>query len=368
VEAVAIDQTRAPEWDALVEGSPPFSLMQSWDWGEVKRKLGWIPHRQAVSEGGRLVAGAQMLVKKMPAGIPTLAYIPCGPVGDWTNERAASILFGALHATAKDSRAAFLKIEPSAGTHSDARDVLGNHGFRPSSTANQPRATVVVDITSSPEEILRSMRNSTRRKIQSTDRRGVQVRPGSRSDLPVFYDLMKLTAKRAGFTLRSYQYFETEFHTFEKLDRAIMLIAEIDGQVIAAHIVYAFGANAAFFHQASDTQATSLNPNALLVWRGIEWARARGCTKYDLWGIPDEVADLVEAEAGPPTDRTDGLWGVYRFKTGFSKDVVTYVPSHDYVYSRPLYTALTTVMSGQDALERASSWLDTRFGGSRETQ
>ena len=46
----------------------------------------------------------------------------------------------------------------------------------------------------------------------------------------------------------------------------------------------------------------------------IRWAKARACRTYDLWGIPDADEETLEAQF---TERSDGLWGVYRFKRGF---------------------------------------------------
>ncbi|MCD4739410.1 MAG: peptidoglycan bridge formation glycyltransferase FemA/FemB family protein, partial [Anaerolineae bacterium] len=49
--------------------------------------------------------------------------------------------------------------------------------------------------------------------------------------------------------------------------------------------------------------------------------RARGCTTYDLWGVPDYNEGILEEEFA---ERSDGLWGVYRFKRGFGGQVVRF--------------------------------------------
>jgi lipid II:glycine glycyltransferase (peptidoglycan interpeptide bridge formation enzyme) len=364
MEVLLVDDTQAGQWDGLARAAPSFLLMQSWDWGNVKRALGWEPYRVAVADSGVLVAGAQMLVRTLPTGVASVAYVPCGPIGEWTRPETAAPLFAALHDIARSKRAAFLKVEPSALADSEARSILAEQGFVPSSTANQPRATIVMDVSPEPEVILRSMRDSTRRKIGSTERKGVAVRLGTHDDLPVFYDLMKVTAARAGFPLRSYEYFDTEFTTMDRAGGAAILLAEFEGQPVAAHIAYSFGPHVAFLHQASAPGPSALNPNCLLVWRFVEWAKSKGCTTFDLWGIPDETAEIIAAGGELPTDRTDGLWGVYRFKSGFSKNVITYVPSHDYVYSRVLHGLASVGAQNQATLERVSAWLDG-LGGPR---
>jgi lipid II:glycine glycyltransferase (peptidoglycan interpeptide bridge formation enzyme) len=62
-------------------------------------------------------------------------------------------------------------------------------------------------------------------------------------------------------------------------------------------------------------------PTYALQWEAMRWAKSRGCRVYDLWGIPDADEETLEAEF---TDRSDGLWGVYRFKRGFGGEVVRY--------------------------------------------
>mgnify|MGYP000878521376 FL=1 len=55
-------------------------------------------------------------------------------------------------------------------------------------------------------------------------------------------------------------------------------------------------------------------PTYLLQWEDMRWAAEAGCTEYDLWGVPDQDEDTLEAKFA---DHSDGLWGVYRFKRGF---------------------------------------------------
>ncbi len=47
-----------------VAEEPLFGLLQSWEWGEFKRELGWKVFRIAVKDDrGRIIAGAQMLIE-----------------------------------------------------------------------------------------------------------------------------------------------------------------------------------------------------------------------------------------------------------------------------------------------------------------
>ena len=64
-------------------------------------------------------------------------------------------------------------------------------------------------------------------------------------------------------------------------------------------------------------------------------AAERGCKSYDLYGVPDEQEGVLEQQF---TQRSDGLWGVYRFKRGFGGRLMRSVGAWDRVYNRMGYT------------------------------
>ena len=77
-------------------------------------------------------------------------------------------------------------------------------------------------------------------------------------------------------------------------------------------------------------------PTYLLQWEAMKWAKACGCEKYDLWGVPDEDEATLEANF---ESRHDGLWGVYRFKRGFGGELKRAAQAMDRVYNPLLYWA-----------------------------
>jgi lipid II:glycine glycyltransferase (peptidoglycan interpeptide bridge formation enzyme) len=81
---------------------------------------------------------------------------------------------------------------------------------------------------------------------------------------------------------------------------------------------------------ASSEQHRNLMPPYLLQWEAMLWAREKGCRTYDLWGVPDREEEVLEAEFAK---RSDGLWGVYRFKRGFGGRLVRTTGAWDLVYA-----------------------------------
>jgi peptidoglycan pentaglycine glycine transferase (the first glycine) len=69
----------------------------------------------------------------------------------------------------------------------------------------------------------------------------------------------------------------------------------------------------------------------------MRWAKANGCSEYDLWGVPDADETTLEENF---TGRHDGLWGVYRFKRGFGGALLRSAGAWDKAYlplAYPLY-------------------------------
>ena len=75
-------------------------------------------------------------------------------------------------------------------------------------------------------------------------------------------------------------------------------------------------------------------PTYLIQWEAIRWAKQKGCASYDLWGVPDDEEGNLEAQFSA---RSDGLWGVYRFKRGFGGELMRTCGAWDKVYLQAAY-------------------------------
>ncbi|HCI80637.1 MAG TPA: hypothetical protein DHW02_13205, partial [Ktedonobacter sp.] len=106
-------------WNQFVSAHPRGHLLQSWQWGELKATSGWSPVRLALYDEDRIVAAAQVLrrtVPHVPLRVGHLAYIPKGPVIDWSNDALCTTFLGALHDYLKQQGALALDIEVGVET------------------------------------------------------------------------------------------------------------------------------------------------------------------------------------------------------------------------------------------------------------
>ena len=334
------------QWDRFVQASAGAHVLQTGPWGHLKTHFGWDAQRIGLVEGGGLAAGALVLYRRLVGGLARLAYVPRGPVVDWADRRLTSALLAALAQQARARGAMVLTVEPDLLDGADSRELLASLDLVPSPLGSvQPQRTIVVDIGGDEENILAAMKSKTRYNIRLANRKGVTVRPGTEADLPAFSRLMTETAARDSFGVHLAQYYERAFQLFSPRGWVGLVLAEVGEEPVAAPMAFALGPRAWYFYGASSNAHREKMPNYLLQWEAIRWARSRGCVEYDMWGVPDE--ELEDLEAGF-TSRSDGLWGVYRFKRGFGGRLVRSVGAWDLplrTISYRSYTAAVRVLS-----------------------
>ncbi len=324
-----------PEWDAFVEQHGHF--LQTGVWGAFKSQFGWVVERVGIFRQGRLVAGAQVLFRPLPLGF-SIAYVPRGPVLAHPDPDLLVELVRDMDGVARRHRAIFLKVEPHWEDAPEARTILRAAGFQPSPHSVQPRSTLLVDLTPAPDEILARMKSKWRYNIRLARRKGVIVRPVQNEvEVDHFLALMKETARRDGFPIHTDEYYRRAWQMFGQGDTGVLLMAWYKDLPLAGIFVVRGGTMAIYMYGASGARERHRMPNHLLQWEGMMWARERGAREYDLWGIPDEVGARPEEWAKRTPERTDGLWGVFRFKQGFGGRIVRMVGAWDRVYHRGLY-------------------------------
>lgn len=342
-----VDLETAPgEWDRLVLSHPNGHVLQTAAWGELKSAYGWRAERVALRTEEHLVAGAQVLYRPLPLGFQ-IAYVPKGPVVDWADRPTCAMLFEALHLRCRSQRAIMLKIEPDlylqadpggraaspAAIEAGLRPWAG-HGFRPGSQTIQPPRTIVVDLTAGEDVLLKRMKSKTRYNIRLAERKGVQVHHGLDGDIQAFTQLVTVTGERDDFGVHAADYYERAHRLFTSAGLACLFVATVEGRPIAGVMAFACGHKAYYLYGASADEHRDWMPNYALQWAAMRWAKGRGCRTYDLYGVPDEDEETLEAQFAR---RSDGLWGVYRFKRGFGGQVKRSVGAYDAVYNRPLY-------------------------------
>jgi peptidoglycan pentaglycine glycine transferase (the first glycine) len=309
------------EWKAFITNHPDAHLLQTGEWGELKASFGWMPLR-IISEN----SGVQILFKKLPLGF-TIAYIPRGPVGDLPREAWAEIA-----AMCKERNAVFIKVEPDNASFRSTMPTKEIRNWKMGTKSIQPMRTILVDLSGMEDEILARMKQKCRYNIRLAEKKDIVIKESENID--TYYELMLATGKRDDFGVHSKDYFQKVFDLFYKVGACALLIAEFNEKPLAGLLVFKHGKRAWYLFGASNDEERNRMPTYLLQWEAMRWAKRNGCTEYDLWGVPDEDEETLEREF---ESRSDGLWGVYRFKRGFGGRLFRSAPVMDCVFNPFLY-------------------------------
>jgi lipid II:glycine glycyltransferase (peptidoglycan interpeptide bridge formation enzyme) len=311
------------DWIIFLKDYPNAHLLQMGEWGELKKDFGWKPIRIILNNE----VGCQILLRRLPLGL-TLGYMP-KPVISNQFSGISGQFWQEVDSICKKNHAIFLKIEPDVW---DDPSIYYPSSFILSPHNIQPPRTIVISIKDDEDKILARMKPKCRYNIRLAEKKGVTIRAWD--DISAFHEMMTVTGGRDNFGVHSKEYYQRAYELFHSNGTCELLVAEYEGKPLASLMVFANAARAWYVYGASNDQERNRMPTYLLQWEAIRWAKARGCDEYDLWGVPDENEETLEANF---ESRHNGLWGVYRFKRGFGGQVKRAAQALDKIYNPLLY-------------------------------
>lgn len=321
-------------FNGFIENHPKGHVLQSWQWGDVK-KPAWQPIRLVVEENGEVKAAVSILKRTLPMGIGNIFYSTRGPVLDIENGELWQAMVDAMAAQAKIHKAIYWKIDPDidkdfpeAATWlarmqgSGFKAVDKGEGFE----GIQPRYVFRMDISKDVDTMLAECHQKTRYNIRLARKKGVEIVSGAGKEcLPEFYEILTTTASRDNFLIRPYSYFEGFYDNLYPAGQTELFMAYANGEAIAGTLAFKMGDKAWYIYGASANKARNLMPNYLIQWTMIEWAKENGCTMYDFRGVPGDVAE------------DHHLYGLVKFKKGFGGKYTEFIGEYDLVYNKARY-------------------------------
>jgi lipid II:glycine glycyltransferase (peptidoglycan interpeptide bridge formation enzyme) len=313
------------EWDqslAKLNGH----MLQSFRWGEFKSMHGWSVQRVAVG-GTPPKAMAQILFRRK--GPVSVGYIPRGP--SWNGDpEAIDLLFREIDRVCRSERAIMVIVESDKAMPATFLEQAKNHVPGPEHV--QPARTVKIPLLDD-EPLLDQMRSKTRANIRQALRRGTTIIQAKGADDPLFddfYGMLTETSDRNAFGVHSRNYYSDFLEVMR--NEAALFLAQIEGQSVAAIITGAFGNESIYFYGASSTALRTGGSTAALQFGAMKWGRSQGASWYDLWGIPLDSPELNPAQ--PVRSVGENMAGLFRFKTGFGGEIVSYPLTIQRNYSR----------------------------------
>jgi len=311
------------EWEQYQSNNNNPHILQTFGWGDLKSNFGWEPNRVLIED-----KPIQILFRKLPLNF-TIAYLPKITL-DINNDE----LWSQVDHYCRSKKSIFLKYEP------DEFEDCNNQNKIPKmftlGKSIQPQRTIIVDLNGSETDWLNRMKPKTRYNIRLAIKKNIKIVQSD--DIDTFYKLMIDTSERDNFGVHSKKYYQLAYQAFVENQNVALLLAYYQDEPLAGLMVFKSGERSWYFYGASNNKERNRMPTYLLQHEAMKWANSRGCKMYDLWGIPDENEDVLEAEFDK---RSDGLWGVYRFKRGFGGEIIRSATALDRIYNPLLYKAIS---------------------------
>jgi len=307
------------------------SFLQSDVWGKFKSRFGWKSRAFLIELSGYAACPLLLLSRRLAPGF-SFAYVPWGPSlpdNFPASDRTAALAELAIKLKPLISRnTAFIRFDPPWAKGDGENQLLLSAGFKRAAADIQPPDTVIIDLSSSEEEILAAMKPKWRYNISLAGKKGVQVNSGDSHEIEKFYNLLKETAQRDGIAVHSVDYYKTLFEICEASrgsESLRLYTASHEGDILAAVVVLFRKNTATYLYGASSNIKRNLMAPYALQWKAMQDAKSAGCIYYDLFGIP------------PDDNPNHPMSGLYRFKTGFGGRIIHRPGSLDFVYKPFVY-------------------------------
>ena len=311
-------------WNAFVESATYHAFPQLWEWGEVRAMGGWRPVRLAIGPSqDEPIAGAQLLLRRMPVIGWHLAYVPRGPIGALDDADVRDALERALRGLGRAERIATVRADPEARWESAYGLALRQVPWRPAPKV-QPPTTRVIDLSVGEDALRASLKRKHRQYISKAERSGITIERFDGSSpaeligpaLADFSRIYQFTADRAGFVARQSFYYERVWAIFAPTGRVRLSFAVKDGVRIATIFHFTCGERAVESYGGMTDAGADARANYLLKWAAIADFAREGFRIYDMWGL--------------------ATGGIRQFKEGFGGEEIQYVGARDLALRAPI--------------------------------
>jgi len=335
--------------------------LQSWEWGEFRKKTGNKIVRLAGYRNNRLTEAIQVVFSQIPHTNLKIGTVIRGP-------KPTKEILSALRGLAKEENAIFIKLEPFVAVRVDGGSwmVDGNNTIHKTQYTKHSRNKLLkllrdndcvpgktlftptsfwIDLTKSEDELLKNFSSKTRYNIRLALKKGVEiVEDNTKAAFNRYIELTRETVERQGFYAHTERYHRLMWEFLHKIPIsksqipiARLLTAKYKGEIITTWVLFVWHEFLYYPYGASSDKHKNVMANNLMMWEAIRYGRNLKLKTFDLWG------------------REEGK-GFTKFKEGYNPKIVEFLGTWDLVTS-PLYYPYKTAESARWLFLKASSKL-----------
>ena len=261
------------DWNNLVEQQKDSTVFHSYNWARVLRDTyAYHPQYFCLTEGNKLRALLPMMEITGPTGRKRAVSLPfsdfCSPLIDQGVEPRAFLDAVFEYGGKKNWTEVRLRDLDFLSRETPVNDTCYDHA---------------ISLQKTLPELFKSIRSNYRRKIKKARKNGLKIEcMDSLEAISQYYGLHCLTRQRHGIPPQSFLFFRKIYEHILFPGLGTVIIASKDGIPVSGAVYFHFGGKALYKYGASDPEMFGLNANFLIQWKGIEWAKEKGCTTLSL--------------------------------------------------------------------------------------
>ncbi|MGE5042237.1 MAG: lipid II:glycine glycyltransferase FemX [Candidatus Levyibacteriota bacterium] len=307
--------------------------LQSFEWGEFRKKTGVTVIRRGKILGKKVEDGYTLTLHKVPKLSYTIGYLPKGSL-------PSKEILEDISSVCKTYNCIYVQLEPNV-----IREDAPN--FKPEKLSLKPsfhplftKFTFVLDIEKTEEELLKQMHPKTRYNIKVAQKHGVEIiEDNSEKGFEAFLKLYEETTTRQKFYAHTPDYHRSLWEllgnsksqrpkTKDELSYHL-LHAKLGEEILTSWVLFSFKDWLYYPYGASSREHREAMASNLIMWETIRLGKKLGLKHFDMWGA-----------LGTDADPKDPWYGFHKFKQGYGAILTEYVGSYDYVLDPLLYRGM----------------------------
>jgi lipid II:glycine glycyltransferase (peptidoglycan interpeptide bridge formation enzyme) len=285
--------------------------LQTWEWGEARKKTGVEILRLGEYYGNKLVNVFLLTFHKVPKTNYKVGYLP-------RSVFPSTDVLNFISKYAKKNKIIFVKFEPN--------EEISNIKEKNLITSKHPlfpKWTQVLDLNKTEDELIKSFHSKTRYNIRLAEKKGVVIKEMSNNEgFEIFSKLYFDTCKRQKYFGHSPKYHKIIWESLKK-DISHILIAFYNNIPLASYELFYFKKTFYYPYGGTSTEYRNLMASNLLMWEAIKLGKKLGAEKFDMWG-----------SLGPNYIRCLSVLPDLR---GYSTKIYGFIGSYDLIINKKLY-------------------------------
>lgn len=333
------NESLSPEWDNFIASISSICHEQSSVWAEAQKLAGWDPQRIYLRRNGSIVCGVQIIILSFPF-LGKFGYVQQGPCINGANAKEVEMLLNEMKLFARRRKFQYLTVD-LAYNLPELVETFEKSGFELHPDRLPPEATItstlLIDLSLELDAIMTKFKSGRRKSIRAGLKHNLEIRTGTRDDIPMLFDLIMQTCERRNTKplYPNVNFIYRLWDLFAPNNWIVMHIAETEGKPVCASLSFTFGDTFRNSIWGWSGEYVHLNASDVIDWKTICWAKENGFRYYDFVHLDtvsakallsgDDVSDEIKARAH---------YGSTFYKMRFGGDVMFYPGSYSYFPSK----------------------------------